>query len=150
MAQEIERKFLVVNDSYRTMATDARHLTQGYLSTDPDRTVRVRIADDLAWLTIKSRNEGCVRGEWEYAIPAADARELMELCTGTPIVKTRFIVPYQGYVWEVDEFAGAHNGMVVAEVELADADANPQLPPFVGDEVTGNPAYYNSRLQNKF
>lgn len=146
MGCEIERKFLVANDSYLSMATSARHIAQGYLSTDPDRTVRVRIADNQAYITIKSRNHGCVRGEWEYSIPVDDARALMTLCVGTPIDKTRYIVPYEGYEWEVDVFAGAHSGLIIAEIELPAADAPFALPPFVGAEVTDDPTYYNSTL----
>lgn len=146
MAREIERKFLVVDNSFQAIATSVRHIAQGYLSTDPDRTVRVRIADNQAFITIKSRNVGCVRGEWEYPIPVEDAHQLMALCVGTPIIKTRHLVPYKGYVWEVDVFEGAHAGLIVAEVELPNATSEPPLPPFVGREVTGDPAYYNSQL----
>lgn len=146
MSKEIERKFLVVDDSYRTQATGKHSIAQGYLNTDPDRTVRVRIADDRAFITIKSRNHGCVRGEWEYEVPAEDARELLELCVGKVIEKTRYLVPFGGLTWEVDEFGGHHAGLVVAEVELPEEDTVFDLPSFVGREVTGDPAYYNSTL----
>lgn len=147
MAKEIERKFLVTDSSYRTMASAERHIVQGYLSRDPRATVRVRIADGRAWLTVKGRNDGAVRDEWEYEIPLSDARDMLSRCaTGRVIEKTRYIVDYDGRRWEVDEFGGELRGLTVAEIELTSADEQPELPPFVGDEVTGDPRYYNSAL----
>lgn len=146
MGKEIERKFLVINAGFKHLASGKIEIAQGYLSTDPDRTVRVRLAGDHAFLTIKSRNIGMVRGEWEYEIPCADAHELLRLAVYPPIEKTRWIVPFEGWIWEVDEFHGAHAGLTVAEVELPTVDTLPTLPDFVGCEVTDNPAYYNSNL----
>ncbi len=148
MAQEIERKFLVRDDSYRTMAVASIELAQAYLSTDPDATVRVRVSGERAWLTVKSRNEGAVRGEWEYMIPRADAMEMLQRCCGSTLVeKTRYIVPAEGGLrWEVDEFHGRHSGLVLAEIELPSEDTPFALPAFAGEEVTGNAAYYNSTL----
>lgn len=147
MALEIERKFLVLNSDYRANAVGVKVIAQGYLCADPDTTVRVRIAGEQAFVTIKSRNCGAVRGEWEYEIPLADGRELLGCCGGRTVEKTRYLVPASdGYIWEVDEFGGRHAGLVVAEIELPAEDAAFHLPTFVGEEVTGNPAYYNSVL----
>lgn len=147
MAKEIERKYLVVSDSYRRMACGSRKILQAYLNRDPRATVRVRIADDWAYLTVKGRNEGAVRDEWEYEIPVEDARQMIERCaSGTVIEKTRWLVDFGGRRWEVDEFGGLRSGLVVAEVELSSAEAEVELPPFVGEEVTGDARYYNSSL----
>ena len=147
MAKEIERKFLVTGDSYRALSSGSKHIEQAYLNRDPRATVRVRIVDGEARLTVKGINDGAVRDEWEYAIPVSDAREMIDRCaTGRVIVKTRFIVPFGGRTWEVDEFEGSLTGLVVAEVELPTADAEVSLPPFAGEEVTGDPRYYNSSL----
>lgn len=147
MAKEIERKFLVVDDSYRSMAVGRRHIVQAYLNRDPKATVRVRISDGQAWLTIKGVNSEAVRDEWEYQIPADDARQMIERCSsGRIIEKTRWLVDFEGYRWEVDCFEGSLAGLTVAEVELPSADAVVILPAFVGEEVTGNPDYYNSSL----
>lgn len=145
MAKEIERKFLVVNDAFFSMASRSVDIEQGYLCTDPDSTVRVRIKGDEAFITVKSRNYGATRNEWEYSIPVSDAREMMECCRGV-IKKRRFLVPYDGLVWEVDVFGGRHSGLVVAEVEIGSEDVRLSLPPFVGEEVTSDPRYYNSVL----
>lgn len=146
MSFEIERKFLVSDDSYKALATDSRAIEQGYLNRDPERTVRVRVLGTLGFITVKGRNAGAVRHEWEYEIPVADAREMLALCTGT-VVKRRWYVPgADGYTWEVDEFGGRHAGLVVAEIELPAADAPFERPAFVAAEVTGDPRYYNSQL----
>lgn len=147
MAKEIERKYLVTDTSYREVATEKRHIIQAYLNRDPNATVRVRIAGDMAFLTIKGKNSGAVRDEWEYTIPISDARNMIERCaTGRIIEKTRYIVPFGGYLWEVDEFGGELEGLTVAEIELPSADTEFSLPSFIGDEVTGDPRYYNSSL----
>lgn len=145
MAKEIERKFLVEDDSFKEMAVSSEDIEQGYLCTDPDSTVRVRIKGKRAYITVKSRNQGAVRNEWEYQIPEDDAHEMLECCRGI-LGKRRYIVPYDGLVWEVDVFRGRHSGLVLAEVELDREDARVSLPPFVGVEVTGDPRYYNSVL----
>ncbi len=151
MALEIERKFLVTDESYRALATHATPMAQGYLSTDPDATVRVRIAGDRARLTVKSRNRGAVRGEWEYDIPAEDARAMLEGCCGRRVIeKTRYYVPAgNGLVWEVDEFGGRHAGLVLAEIELPAEDTPFEMAPFIGEEVTGDVRYYNSTLSGE-
>ena len=144
MAKEIERKFLVTDDSYRPMATYRRDIAQGYLSMRREATVRVRIADGQGYLTVKGITSGATRDEWEYSIPAADARAMMTICEGTVIDKTRYIVPFKGLTWEVDEFHGTYEGLTVAEVELPSENEQIALPPFIGREVTGDPQYYNS------
>ncbi|MDE6239816.1 MAG: CYTH domain-containing protein [Muribaculaceae bacterium] len=147
MAKEIERKFLVIDKSYRKMAVTGRSIVQAYLNRDPKATVRVRITDDKAFLTIKGKNDGATRDEWEYPIPVSDARDMIARCaSGRIIEKKRFVVPFEGYDWEIDEFGGELEGLTVAEIELPAEDAEFSLPPFVGDEVTGDPRYYNSSL----
>lgn len=145
MAAEIERKFLVAEDSWRDGSAGVR-IAQGYLSQDPDRTVRVRLAGDNAWLTIKGRTEGITRAEFEYAIPADDARTLLEMCLPSVIDKTRHEISYAGHLWEIDVFHGDNEGLVVAEVELADESISPELPPWVGAEVSSDARYFNSCL----
>lgn len=144
MAKEIERKFIVTDDSYISLASEVRHITQGYLSMRKEATVRVRIAGNHGFLTVKGITTGMTRDEWEYEIDPADAREMMILCEGTVIDKERYIVYHDGLRWEVDRFHGRYEGLVVAEVELTDDKADITLPPFVGREVTGDPRYYNS------
>lgn len=148
MGKEIERKFLVKDNSFIGMATDRKDIMQGYLSVNPDATVRVRVAGEKAFITVKGRNSGAVRDEWEYALPLSDAREMLQRCCSGCIFKTRHIVPYGAREWEVDVFAGRLSGLVVAEVELDSADAAVVLPPFVGREVTGDVRYYNSVLSD--
>lgn len=146
MSKEIERKFLVTDTSYRALATGKAEIVQGYLSRVPERTVRVRLWNDEAFLTVKTRNVGITRNEWEYRIPAADAREMLKACEGL-LEKTRYIVPAgDGLKWEVDEFHGRHEGLTVAEIELPAEDCGFTKAGFVGEEVTGDPRYYNSNL----
>lgn len=143
MGKEIERKFLVMDDGYKNRATSVASISQGYLSTDPDRTVRVRIADDRGYLTIKSRNVGISRGEWEYEIPVKDARQLIALCPTLQVVTKK---RYRVGRWEIDEFEGKLKGLTVAEIELSSEQEEFELPPFIGREVSGDPRYYNSSL----
>lgn len=146
MAKEIERKYLVCSPDYKQLASSHIDIEQFYLSTDPKATVRIRIAGDMAYLTVKGRNDGCTRDEWEYAIPVDDAREMARLASAMPMRKTRWIVDAECHKWEVDEFHGHLEGLTVAEVELTCADIHPTLPGFIGREVTGDPRYYNSML----
>lgn len=149
MAKEIERKFLVSGTGFKAVAASSREISQGYLSTNPDATVRVRISDSRAWLTVKSRNHGATRGEWEYEIPVDDARHMLaECCGGLCLEKTRYIVPAaeKSLSWEVDVFHGRHEGLVLAEIELPSEDTPFSLPDFIGEEVTGDTRYYNSVL----
>lgn len=146
MGLEIERKFMVADvDAAIAASTGCVEIAQGYLSALPEATVRVRVCGPSGFLTVKSKNCGAVRGEWEYAIPVAEARELLALSQTPVIVKTRYEVPFGGRRWEVDVFSRPA-GVALAEVELESADAPVGLPPWVGREVTGNPRYYNSAL----
>lgn len=146
MAIEIEHKFLVNNDSYKEMACSASKITQGFLSRDPERTVRIRIRDNEAFITIKGKGEGAAHPEFEYPIALADATEMLSLCVPPIIIKTRYIVMHEGNRWEIDEFQGELKGLVIAELEVPTEDYSFTLPPFVGKEVTGDPRYYNSQL----
>ena len=145
MPSEIERKFLVADESWRN-GTPGVRISQGYLSQDPDRTVRVRIAGEKAWLTIKGRTEGITRAEFEYAIPLEDARVLLGLCLPSVIDKTRHEISHAGHLWEIDVFHGDNDGLVIAEVELADESVSPELPPWAGAEVSADARYFNSCL----
>ena len=147
MAKEIERKFLVSGD-FKQEACDSFRLVQGYISTDPDRTVRVRIKGEQGFLTIKGRSslDGLSRYEWEKEIPVSEALELMNLCVSGVIDKTRYLVPYGGHTYEVDVFHGANEGLVLAEIELADEQEMFEKPSWLGEEVTGDVRYYNSML----
>ena len=144
MGVEIERKFKV-NDSFRP-TTVGIEMAQGYLSRDPKRTVRIRTTGIQGFLTIKGETHGASRCEYEYEIPLTEALELLELCGRRRLTKTRYIVPYKGKNWEVDVFSGRHEGLMIAELEVASADELVELPEWVGQEVTGDPRYYNSRL----
>ena len=146
MAQEIERKYLVSGVAWKEGATGT--LTrQGFLSTAKERTVRVRVAGDKAFLTIKGVSRGVTRTEFEYPIPVEDAAEMLDtLCERPLIEKTRWVVPFKGFTWEVDEFHGENAGLVVAEVELPTAETKPELPPWVREEVSKDPRYFNANL----
>lgn len=147
MAQEIERKFLAISLDFKQQASRKVEICQGYLSRDPERVVRVRLAGDKGRLTVKGLTRGCCRLEYEYAIPAEDAAEMLKLCTGRIVRKTRWIVHARdGNVWEVDEFHDDLAPLVVAEIELNDSVQEFEKPGFIGREVTGDPAYYNSAL----
>ena len=147
---EIERKYLVTSDSYKQMAVAHYHICQGYISREKTGTVRVRITNDKAYLTIKGKPVAghFARYEWEKEILVKEAEELMKLCQGTIIDKTRWIVPAmeEGLKWEVDEFHGKHDGLVVAEIELESEDQVVVLPAFIGKEVTDDPQYYNANM----
>jgi adenylate cyclase len=144
MAIEIERKFLVVGDAWRT--APPVFYSQGYLNRDKARTVRVRIAGEEAFLTIKGTSVGARRAEFEYPIPVWDARELLALCEQPLIEKNRRKILHEGFVWEVDEFLGENLGLVVAEIELPAEDAVFAKPDWVGEEVTEDARYFNSNL----
>lgn len=146
--REIERKFLVKGE-YKSLAFSRSRIVQGYISSAPGRTVRVRIRDDKGYLTIKgaSNASGTTRYEWETELPLEEAQELMKLCEPGIIDKTRYLVHSGAHVFEVDEFYGKNEGLVVAEVELASEDEAFVKPPFIGEEVTGDPRYYNSQLK---
>ena len=147
MGIEIERKFLVVDDSWREEASAGMRYRQGYLATDPRNSVRVRVCGDKAWLNIKSATVGIVRREYEYEIPSADAHSILEeLCVKPLIEKTRFIVAHDGRAWEVDVFEGDNSGLVVAEIELESVRDEFTLPAWIGEDVSGDVRYYNQRL----
>lgn len=145
MGIEIERKFLM-RDRSVLRGSDGLGYRQGYLSRDPERTVRVRVAGPHAYLTVKGRASGPSRAEFEYGIPVADGEALLDLCLPSLIEKTRHRLEHAGRTWEVDVFHGANEGLVVAEVELPSADAPVDLPDWVGDEVTDDPRYVNANL----
>lgn len=147
MALEIERKFLVRSDAWRADAGEASGLRQCYLATTDKASIRVRVIDDAAGrLTIKSSNTGVERAEFEYTVPVDDALAMMTLSVGTPIEKVRHSVLVDGFVWEVDVFEGGNAGLIIAEVELEQADQEIVIPDWIGTEVTGDPKYYNSNL----
>lgn len=147
MAKEIERKFLTTGEQWRT-ATPI-YYCQGYLNRDKQRTVRVRIAGDKAMLTVKGLTTGASRDEFEYDIPIDDAKTMLAMCEQPLIEKNRRIVHHEGLDWEVDEFLGLNEGLVVAEVELESENQVFQTPKWVGDEVTNDPRYFNSSLSSK-
>ena len=146
MAKEIERKFLVVGDDWRTLTQCVRY-RQGYLSTAKEHTVRVRIYDGKGFLTVKGISIGATRSEYEYEIPAADAEEMLNsLCEKPIIEKDRYKIPIGEVTWEVDEFLGINHGLVVAEVELQSEDQTFPKPSWIGKEVTDDPKYFNANL----
>jgi adenylate cyclase len=146
MSVEIERKFLVRDDRWKALGQGVL-LRQGYLSSHPDRIVRVRIDGDAAMLTIKGRSVGATRGEWEYPIPLADAQVFLDsLCERPIIEKYRSRIRFEGMVWEVDEFLGENAGLVVAEIELEREDQPFVKPDWIGKEVTQDARYFNANL----
>ncbi|RIV20690.1 CYTH domain-containing protein [Fibrisoma montanum] len=146
MGMEIERKFLVNGTDWKQEVSGLFY-RQGYLSSQPDRTVRVRTVEDKGYLTIKGKTSGASRSEYEYVIPYEDAVAMLDQLCETPIIeKVRYRIPYEGLVWEIDEFQGENLGLIVAEVELTDEKQAIQLPPWVGKEVTTEAKYYNANL----
>ena len=150
MAVEIERKFLVRNENFKKVAHKEVRIIQGYLSTEPERTVRVRIKGEKAFLTIKgiSNESGLSRYEWEKEISTTDARELLAICQPGVIDKTRYLVAQNEHTYEIDEFHGESLGLTVAEIELTSEDEAYTKPDWLGDEVTGDVKYYNSQLMS--
>lgn len=146
MGLEIERKFLVISDSFRLQAVSQTEIAQAYLSDNPDCTVRVRLYGETGFITVKSRNIGAVRHEWEYPVPVDEAVEMVRIAKSGCLTKTRYIVPFAGHTWEIDVFHGALDGLVVAEIELGSADEPFERPDFIGREVTDDARYYNSAL----
>lgn len=143
MSKEIERKFLVHNNLFKPTEGSGTKIVQAYLSTRPESTVRIRIIGKVAYLTIKSKNNGAIRDEWEYEIPMTDALEILENCDClSKIEKTR----YRHNQWEIDVFEGQHKGLILAEIELNSADEKFDKPDFIGREVTDDNRYYNSNL----
>jgi adenylate cyclase len=148
---EIERKFLVVSDDFKSEAFKKTRLVQGYLNSHKERAVRVRLKGDLGFLTVKgpSSKNGLSRFEWEKEISANEAKELLNLCESGIIDKIRYEVKLKNHIFEIDEFFGDNEGLVVAEVELKDENETFEKPKWLGEEVTGNPKYYNSQLSQK-
>lgn len=146
MPLEIERKFLVANDDYRQLANPVIY-RQGYISSGTEATVRVRTAGNRGFLTLKGKTTGAARSEFEYEIPFAEAQELLDtLCRKPLIEKQRYKILFEGFLWEVDEFFGENQGLVIAEIELPSETAIFARPPWIGEEVTGNPRYYNASM----
>jgi len=150
MSLEIERKFLVRGEFSKNV-TEATEIVQGYLSSSPGRTVRVRIRGEKGYITVKGKagESGIDRFEWEKEIPVDDARELLKLCEPYPVEKTRYLVPSGAHLFEVDVFHGENSGLVMAEIELGSADEAFEKPPWLGEEVSGDPRFYNSSLSAK-
>ncbi|BBD62561.1 adenylate cyclase [Nostoc sp. HK-01] len=146
MAKEIERKFLVKGDAWRNLGVGGVY-RQGYIATQKAVTVRVRIANDRGYLTIKSPSVNCSRSEFEYEIPLADAQEMLDtLCDRPLIEKVRYKVKLGDLTWEIDEFDGDNKGLIVAEVELSDVNQQIELPEWIGEEVSHESRYFNSNL----
>ncbi|MBI5450751.1 MAG: CYTH domain-containing protein [Gammaproteobacteria bacterium] len=144
MAQEIERKFLLINDDWRAQVSRQSYYRQGYLAGGERSSIRVRVADGQAWLNIKSATLGIQRTEFEYQIPLADAQQMLDrFCLGAVIEKTRYFVTVAGHLWEIDVFDGANAGLVVAEIELDDEHEAFVRPAWLGAEVSDDPRYYN-------
>jgi len=144
MAKEIERKFLVKDDSWRAGIASSSDFVQAYIAEGEDRSLRVRIMDGRrATLTLKIGRLSIIRDEFEYEIPVTDAMELVGSALGIVLEKTRYEVSHEGFTWEIDVYAGAYQGLVVTEVELEDEEQQPLLPPWVGREVTGDRRYSN-------
>jgi adenylate cyclase len=151
MALEIERKFLLKDDSWKSQVVRSLVLKQGYLASSPGPTVRIRTSDESAFLTIKGKTIGISRVEFEYEVPMEEALELLKLSANATIEKTRHIVKANGHVWEIDVFEGANLGLVLAEVELQSEDEQIVLPSWIGPEVSDDPRYFNSYLsENPF
>ena len=146
MPTEIERKFLVKDDAWRSLATGVAYC-QGYIASSASRTVRVRVVGEQGYLTIKGASTGITRAEFEYPIPLNDALELLStLCEPPLIQKKRYTIAHEGMVWEVDEFEGDNQGLIVAEVELTDAQQAIALPDWIDREVSDDPRYFNANL----
>jgi adenylate cyclase len=149
MAKEIERKFLVAGDGWRAEVRETARLRQGYLFADERIAVRVRTAGDVAFLTVKAEQSAVVRDEFEYDIPLADAEAMLALCRGGLVDKTRHTLDRPGGHWTVDVFAGANDGLVLAEVEMADADTILAVPDWAGEDVTSDRRYRNAALSTR-
>lgn len=147
MALEIERKFLINAEKLSEInLIDGEKISQGYLSTDIEKTVRVRIKKNRGFLSAKTKNIGIVRSEFEYEIPVEDAEELLKLCGTKVLSKTRYKVEYKNHIWEVDIFEGKLSGLILAEVEINSSDEFVEIPSWAGKEVSDDPKYYNVNL----
>jgi CYTH domain-containing protein len=147
MPLEIERKFLLKSDTWRDISTKSMDIRQGYLVRQTDCAIRIRVTNDQAFITIKSKTVGAKRHEFEYPIPQSDANELLEhICRQPLIEKRRYMVQHAGLCWEIDEFFGANKGLILAEVELDELEKEIDIPAWVGQEVTDDPKYFNANL----
>ena len=148
---EIERKFLVLSEAYKNESSSRTSMIQGFLNTHPDRTVRVRLHGEVGSLTVKGRSnlEGTTRAEWEWEITAIEAEALLQICEEGIIEKTRYEVGFEGHLFEVDEFRGDNEGLVMAEIELTSENEVFKKPAWLGKEVTGDLRYYNSQLSKQ-
>jgi|TARA_B110000459_G_C16620577_1_gene501387 adenylate cyclase len=146
MALEIERKFLLKNDTWKPLIKEEILIKQGYLNSEKERTVRIRTYGDKGVITIKGKNNNLTRKEFEYPIPLADVIEMLELTEMPIIEKTRFIVINDGNTWEIDVFKGVNKGLVVAEIELENETEKFEIPDWIGEEVSADPKYYNASL----
>ncbi|MCZ4225478.1 CYTH domain-containing protein [Pedobacter rhodius] len=147
MGKEIERKFLINYPEWeRLVKPFGKQLRQGYILTNPDKTIRIRVADAKGWLTIKGISTGATRLEYEYEIPLEEAIELLDNFSENELEKTRYEINFEGKLWEVDVFSGDNDGLIVAEIELASEDEQFELPDWIAEEVTHEKKYYNSNL----
>jgi len=145
MGIEIERKFIVTGDEWREGAEPVFY-SQAYLCSTPGQTTRVRIGGDKAYITIKGKTTGISRKEFEYEIPVDEAGQIMSICPLPPVEKYRSRIEWKNKIWEVDEFTGLNKGLIIAEIEMESEDENLDLPPWVGEEVSGQSKYYNALL----
>ena len=146
MGIEIERKFLLANTDWKLLSNEGTPIKQGYLNSNPERTTRVRVKGDKGFITIKGKNEGTKRLEFEYEIPINDAEELLALCEKPTIEKIRYEVHINNNIWEIDVFEGENQGLIIAEVELESENQEVMIPSWIGEEVSHENKYYNSEL----
>ncbi len=146
MSIEIERKFLIKNSDWKNLYRSKITIIQGYLNSEPERTVRIRIIGEKGVLTIKGKNSGIRRAEFEYEIPPEDANALIQLCEKPLIEKVRYYVDHNHMTWEIDEFHGDNSGLIIAEIELKNENQEIKIPDWIGEEVSGKIEYYNSSL----
>ena len=146
MAIEIERKFLLKNSDWKRPESKGIEIIQGYLNSNKNRTVRIRVKGEIGLITVKGKTINASRKEYEYQIPLEDAKEMLQLCEQPIIEKVRFEIQHNQKIWEVDEFKGINEGLVLAEIELDDEDEKFELPNWIGEEVTLDTRYYNSNL----
>lgn len=150
MPTEIERKFLIRDDGWKTQVSESHRIAQGYLALTDKAAIRVRIkGDDHAYLTIKSAEKGISRSEFDFPIPIVDAEALFPLCEGAVIDKVRYLVPIEDVTFEVDVFSGANAGLIIAEIELESEDQTFPVPEWLGEEVSGDPRYFNAALSRR-
>lgn len=143
---EIEHKYLVKDSSFKTLATESHIISQGYLSREKNKTIRIRTIDNKGFITIKTKTILDSRKEFEYEIPYSDAADLLTICEPPVLKKIRHIVPFEGFIWEIDEFLDELQGITLAEIELPKSNTKYDIPSFIGENVTNNPNYYNSNI----